>query len=32
MSVSMSKSSFYTDINPCNQKKNNIPLSRIFHW
>jgi len=27
----MSKLSFYTDVNPHNQKKS-IPLSRIFHW
>jgi len=31
MSVSMSKLSFYTDINPCNQQKN-ISLGRTFHW
>jgi len=31
MSVSMSKLSFCTDVNPFNQKKN-IALSRIFHW
>jgi len=31
MSASMSKLSFQTDVNPCNQKKN-IALSRIFHW
>jgi len=31
MSVWMSKLSFYTDVNPCNHKKN-ILLSRIFQW
>jgi len=31
MPVSVSKLSFYTDVNLCNQKKN-IPLNRIFHW
>jgi len=30
MSVSMSKLNFYTDVNPCNQKKN-IPLSRTVN-
>ena len=31
ISVSISKLRIYTNVNPCNQKKN-IPLGRTFHW